>query len=77
MKIELHPPHHSMRGRGVRPRGMDKMPMTAEHLEAVEHICLGILADMTNGQRGLLETLVAIYLSGAQHAISVMQEPKP
>ena len=46
------------------------MTVDLDHLECLERICLGILADMTNGQRSLLETLVACYLSGAQHAIA-------
>ena len=74
-RIELRPPHSSMRGRRVRPRNMDAMPgVSREHLECVERIVMGIFADMMNGERSMTETLVTVYLSGAQHAIAVSQE---
>lgn len=74
-RAELRPPHPSMRGRGVRPHNMDRMSgLSGEQIECVERIVLGIFADMVNGERPLTETLVAIYLSGAQHALAATQE---
>lgn len=66
------------RARGVRPRpqGMSAMPISSEQRMCVEGIALSIFTDMTNAGATLQETLAAIYLSGLDHAQSVIEEPR-
>ena len=60
----------------MKPRGMDRAPATPEQVEAVQRIALEVFTDMSNAGYTLRETLAAIYLTGAQHAVAVLQTDK-
>lgn len=60
----------------LTPRDMDRTNITREQNEAAQRISLSIFTDMSNAAFSFREALAAIYLSGIQHAISVMNERK-
>ena len=75
---ELSPMHHS-RARGfgaVRPHNMDQMPITADQAFALGELVLGIFADMSNAGATFEETLRAIYISGVQNTLEILEEKK-
>ncbi len=55
------------------PRDMERdHNVTPEQFQAVQRIVLSIFTDMSNNGYSLRETLGAIYLTGAHHAVSVI-----
>lgn len=57
----------------MKPRGMERAPASPEQVAVVQRIALGVFTDMSNAGYSLRETLAAIYLTGAQNAISALQ----
>lgn len=49
---------------------MKRAPIDDEVREAFEEIALEVFADMTNAGATFQQALVAIYLSGIQHAVA-------
>jgi hypothetical protein len=73
--IQLHAAHHSAYGVRLRPQGMTAVRgLTAEQVECMQRIALGIFADMSNAGYSLRESLAAIYLSGLMHAIDISRD---
>ncbi len=58
----------------VKPSKMSKMVLDSDSRMCIEEIALGIFTDMTNAGAGLQQTLAAIYLSGAENAVSALKE---
>lgn len=59
-----------MRPARMRPFNMTPAPITGEQLACVQTVALGVFTDMSNAGFSLRETLAAIYLTGAQHAVA-------
>lgn len=78
MAHHIHTIHGSISGKIKYPTMPYKMePMrglSEDQKAAMERIALDIFADMTNSGRPFQSALMAIYLSGAQHAIACMAE---
>ena len=55
------------------PLGMDKVAMPADQVAVMQKIALEVFTDMSNSGFSLRDTVAAIYLTGAQHAISVLK----
>ena len=64
----LWPVHRSIPLGGIRPRGMTRKPMSAEQVEFVQAMALGIFADVSNAGRSFADAIAAVYLSGIDHA---------
>lgn len=62
-------------GRAFRrqPHDMTRAPATPEQVAVMQRIALSVFTDMSNAGFSLRETLAAIYLTGAQHAIAATQ----
>lgn len=58
----------------MKPKGMDRASATPEQVAAIQRIALSIFTDMSNAGYSLRETLAAIYLTGAQNTIAVLQD---
>ena len=72
---QIRPLNSFARAGQLRPRGMTRMPdVSAEEVEALTRIALGIFADMTNAGRSFQDALLAIYLSGLQHGVAALRE---
>jgi hypothetical protein len=56
------------------PYNMDRCNVTADQNEAAQQIALSIFTDMSNASFSFREALAAIYLSGMQHAVSILQD---
>jgi len=56
-----------------RPYNMDKCECSREYIQLIDKISLGIFTDMANAGRSFSECLSAIYLSGVQHAVSILE----
>lgn len=69
--IALFPVHSSLRGFQRTPANMARVSIPTPHREALTNVALRIFADCTNSGVGFQEALLAIYLSGLQHARSV------
>ena len=56
----------------VRPHGMSRVEgATPDQIAAIQSIALGVYTDMSNAGFSLRETLAAIYISGAKHALEL------
>lgn len=76
MNERQEPLRPSQRGGRFRmtPRDMDRADVTVEQWEAAQRVSLSIFTDMSNNGFSLRETLASIYVSGLQHAVSVLSE---
>lgn len=59
----------------LTPRNMDRADLTTDQVAASQRIALSIFTDMSNAGFSLRESLAAIYVSGLDHACSVLTEP--
>jgi len=72
----LHPLHHSMRNHVIRrtPRDMSSVHLDHETGETLTKVVLAIFADCINSGKPLQDALLAIYLSGMNHAIEARKD---
>lgn len=70
----LRAPHQSVRGKLRKPRNMDRMSIQVEVREAIDKLTLEIFTDMANAGYPFYQCLTAIYVSGVEHAIAIMEE---
>lgn len=73
---KLHPLHHSMRNHVIRrtPRDMSSVALDYETSDALTKVVLSIFADCINVGKPLQDALLAVYLSGMNHAIEAKKE---
>ena len=74
MTATLRPRHRIVRGRPPQPTGMARVALTTEQRTAIEGLCLGVFADMSNSGAALTDVLTAIYLTGAENALAAMKD---
>ena len=71
-RIELHaPPPRFMRRQDITPPNMQRIKVEPEVVAAMQRVVLGIFADMSNAERSFLDILLAVYISGIEHALEV------
>lgn len=72
----LHPLHHSMRNHVIRrtPRDMSAVALDYETSAALTKVVLSIFTDCINIGKPLQDALLAVYLSGMNHAIEAKKE---
>lgn len=69
----IHPIHHSLAGKRITPRRMDRLNMDREHYEVGISIALSVFADCTNVGVSFQDALLAVYLSGLQHGAALTE----
>ena len=69
----LQPVHHSMHGKRITPRKMDRLNMDREHYEAGVRIALSVFADCTNVGVSFQDAILAVYLTGLQHGAALTE----
>lgn len=67
----LRPIHVSIAGRPRLPNRMDRLPMPPEMAEGMSEIALTIWADCINAGQPFQQALLAVYLSGLQHGLTL------
>lgn len=80
MTAKLNPMHHSVlkrKTRTIAPKGMASMRIDDESRMAIERLVLEIFTDMSNAGCSLQQTLTAIYLTGMDHAASMITTTSP
>lgn len=71
----LHPVHTSVIKRGrITPNRMDRITIPDEMRTVMTRIALDIFTDMSNANGSFQDALLAIYLSGLQHAQALTNE---
>mgnify|MGYP001087310009 CR=1 FL=1 len=69
----IHPIHHSLDGKRITPRNMDRLNMDREHYEAGVRIALSVFADCTNVGVSFQDAILAVYLTGLQHGAALTE----
>ena len=69
----LRPRRWSARGKSPRPWSMATVALSREQRAVIEEISLGVFTDMSNSGASLSDTLLAIYLTGAENAQAAMK----
>jgi hypothetical protein len=73
----LHPVHVSVVKRGrISPNRMARISMPDEMRETMTRVAIDIFTDMSNANHSFQDALLAIYLSGLQHAHAITSEGK-
>ena len=67
----IAPVHHSVAGKRILPRQMERLSMDREKYEAGVNIALSIFADCTNVGVSFQDALLAIYISGLNHGAAL------
>ena len=77
---EIRPVHPSVLATAlmrITPINMEKLCTTLEHREFLERQSASIFTDMVNSGQSFQAALAAIYLSGMENAVALMNEGAP
>jgi len=73
-RVSIGPIHHSVIGKRILPRDMDRAKMDRDNYEGAVNIALSIFADCTNVGVSFQDALLAIYISGLNHGATITKE---